>query len=60
MSEPVDFNERKKAKAKRCQICGGEVHEFLGQCKRIAAITQDIDGSETYHLFPWDDEPLAG
>ncbi len=60
MSEPVDFNEKRKAKQKRCQICGEEAHDFLGQCKRIAAITQDVDGSETYILHPWPDEPLAG
>lgn len=61
MSEPVDFEQRKKAKEKRCQICGEKVHDFLGQCKRIMSITQEPDGGETYHLWPLDDEPdLAG
>jgi hypothetical protein len=59
MSDPVDFNEKKKAKAKRCQICGGEQHDFLGQCPRVAAITQEADGGETYHLYPIDPPPDA-
>ena len=58
MTEPVDFNERKAKKQKRCEICGEPQHDFIGQCKRLAAITAEADGSETYHLFPLpDDEP---
>ncbi len=60
MTEPVDFDAKRKQKQKRCEICGEEAHDFIGQCKRISAITHESDGSETYHLFPWDDEPLAG
>lgn len=61
MTEPVDFDAKRKAKQKRCQICGGPVHDYLGQCRRIAAITQEEDGSDTYHLYPLPDEPpLAG
>lgn len=59
MTEPVDLDAKRKAKQKRCQICGEEVHDFLGQCKRIAAITQEADGSETYHLHPYEDPPPA-
>ena len=55
MSETVDFNERKKAKRGRCQICGGDLHDFIGQCQRIESITQEADGAETYHLWPLDD-----
>jgi hypothetical protein len=57
MTDPVDFNEKRKQKAKRCEICGDLQHEFVGQCKRIAAITQEPDGGETFHLFPLPDEP---
>ena len=61
MTDPVDFDAKRKAKQKRCEICGESLHEFIGQCKRIAAITAEADGSETYHLHPFadDDPPLA-
>lgn len=59
MNEPVDFEARKKAKKVRCQICGEDAHEFVGQCRRIAAISQDPDGTETYILHPLPEPPAA-
>lgn len=59
MSDPVDFDAKRKAKQKkpRCEICGGDQHDFIGQCKRIAAITSEPEGGETYHLYPINDDP---
>jgi hypothetical protein len=52
LMDPVSIDEKRKQKQKRCQICGEAQHDFLGQCKRVAAITQEADGGETYHLYP--------
>ena len=52
MSEPIDLESKRKAKQPRCQICGGPLHDFIGACPRVSAITQECDGSETYHLWP--------
>lgn len=60
MTDPVDFDAKRKQKQKRCEICGEGQHEFVGQCRRIAAITSEADGSETYHLHPLPEPPLAG
>jgi hypothetical protein len=59
MTDPVDLDAKRKAKAPRCQICGNPVHDFIGQCPRVVGITQEIDGAETYSLIPWD-EYVAG
>jgi hypothetical protein len=55
MSDPVDLDAKRKAKAKKCEICGGPLHDFIGQCPRLESITQECDGSETFHLWPLDD-----
>lgn len=50
MTEPVDLDAKRKAKAPKCAICGHEQHEYVGQCPRIIAITEEEDGGTTYWL----------
>lgn len=57
MAEPIDFGAKRKAKETKCALCGNAVHDFIGQCPRICAITEETDGSATYHLHPIEDEP---
>lgn len=57
MAEVTDLDAKRKAKEPRCAICGRPTHEYHGQCPRICAITEETDGSVTYHLFPVDDDP---
>lgn len=59
MTEPVSLDAKRKEKEPRCAICGGKSHDFAGQCPRICAITEETDGSFTYHLEPIDDGPDA-
>jgi hypothetical protein len=63
MKEVVDLGQERKARAARCDICGNPIHDFVGQCPRIASVTNEVDGATTYHLHPIeedDDEPVAG
>jgi hypothetical protein len=59
MSDPVDLDAKRKEKKSRCAICGGPSHDFSCQCPRICAITEEVDGSITYHLNPIDEPPRA-
>ena len=45
--------DEQKAKGPRCQACGAPVHDYPGQCWRIASIEQTED-SIIYHLWPID------
>jgi hypothetical protein len=60
--EPVNLDAKRKEKAPRCDICGEPLHDFIGQCRRIASVTNEADGATTWHLHPIedDDEPVAG
>ena len=58
--KPVDLNAKRKEKQGRCAFCGEPTHDFLGQCSRISAVTEETDGSCTYHLSHNDEPPLAG
>jgi hypothetical protein len=62
MKEVVDLDAQRKARIARCDICGNPIHDFVGQCPRIASVTNEVDGATTWHLHPIedDDEPLAG
>jgi hypothetical protein len=62
MSDPVDLDAKRKAKAPKCEICGEPVHEWPGQCRRVESVTYELaDGTAvTYHLIPWPDDPVAG
>ena len=55
--EPVSLDAKRKEKASRCALCGKPAHEFPAQCPRICAITEETDGSFTYHLTPLDEPP---
>jgi hypothetical protein len=55
-----ELDAKRKAKAPRCEACGGAVHDYAGQCPRLAKITHEPDGGKTYWLYPIDDEPVAG
>lgn len=55
--EPVNLDAKRKSKEPKCMLCGGPLHDYIGQCRRLASVTQEIDGSETYHLHPIEDEP---
>lgn len=57
MNKPIDLDLKRKEKATRCAICGGSTHDYHGQCPRICAITEETDGSVTYHLFALEDGP---
>jgi predicted ATP-dependent serine protease len=59
MSETVDLDAKRKAKQPRCHLCGEAVHDWIGQCHRVTAITEETDGSITYHLSGQDDPPDA-
>jgi hypothetical protein len=54
MTEPTDINERRKAKAPRCELCGQGVHEWPGQCPRLEAIEYVLEDGTcvVYHLTP--------
>jgi hypothetical protein len=60
MTDPVDLDAKRKAKAPKCEICGQPIHDYVGQCDRISAITYETPdgGSVTYHIYPL--EPVAG
>jgi hypothetical protein len=48
----VDLDAKRKAKAPKCEICAGPVHEAVGYCPRVESVTQEVDGARTYHLWP--------
>ena len=50
MSDTVDFDARRKAKAPKCDFCGGPGHKIEAQCPRVIAVTFEPDGGITYHL----------
>jgi hypothetical protein len=56
---PVSLDAKRTEKKGRCAICGKPAHEFVGQCHRVASITEEIDGSVTYTLYPLDEPPEA-
>lgn len=60
MSETVDLDAKRKAKAVKCEVCGSPAHAAAGLCPRVAAISHDVEGGVTYHLWPIEDPPLAG
>jgi hypothetical protein len=51
MTDPVDLDAKRKAKAPRCELCAGPAHEHEAQCPRVIAITYEADGGITYHLL---------
>jgi hypothetical protein len=59
MSDPVDLDAKRKAKAPKCEICGDPEHK--GLCPRIDYIEREFeDGTIVrYFLLPYD-EPVAG
>ena len=57
MTELVSLESKRKEKEPRCAICGGKSHDFAGQCPRICAVTEETDGSITYHLGPIESDP---
>jgi hypothetical protein len=59
MTEPVDFNERKKAKAPKCEFCGAEAHKETLMCDRICAVLYHSDGCVEI-VFHDDWKPVAG
>jgi hypothetical protein len=62
MTEPVDLDAKRKAKAPKCEICGQPVHEAAGLCPRVESIEYIMeDGTGVrYYLHRLDDEPVAG
>jgi hypothetical protein len=61
MTEPVDLDAKRKAKAPKCDICAAPEHE--GLCPRIESVEHFMaDGTSVrYYLSPLDDEPdVAG
>ncbi len=59
-TELVNLDAKRKAKEPKCAICGEAIHDFVGQCKRVIAITEESDGSTTYHLRPLEEPDVAG
>jgi hypothetical protein len=57
MTEPISLDAKRKEKQGRCAVCGAPSHDYPGQCPRVSAVTEEIDGSITYHLWPLDDPP---
>ena len=53
--EPISLDAKRKAKETKCALCGGSTHEFIGECPRVCAITEETDGSVTYHLREHED-----
>jgi hypothetical protein len=57
MTEPVDLDAKRKAKAPKCELCGDSAHQFEAGCPRVYAVTFEPDGGVTYHLHDIDDGP---
>jgi len=55
--EPVDLDAKRREKVAKCMLCGEPLHDYIGQCQRLMSITEEVDGSETYHLWPLDEPP---
>jgi hypothetical protein len=53
----VDLGAKRKERAPRCDICGKPLHDFIGECRRVGSVTNEVDGAVTWHLIPLDDEP---
>lgn len=57
MTDTVDLDAKRKAKAPKCELCGGIAHQFEAQCPRVYAVTFEADGGITYHLLGIEDGP---
>jgi hypothetical protein len=57
MTDPVDLDAKRKAKAPKCEICGQGVHDYVGQCPCIQFIEYEReDGTIVRYIL----RPLAG
>ncbi len=60
MTDTVDLDAKRKARAPKCELCGKPAHQFEAQCPRVYAVTFEADGGITYFLADLDDdEPPA-
>jgi len=59
MTDPVDLDAKRKAKASKCDFCGQPDHPAPFLCPRVAAVTYDGE-AVTVDLWPIEEPPLAG
>ena len=58
MSDLISLEDKRKAKASKCDFCGEPDHAAPFLCPRVAAVTYDGD-AVTVELWPIDDSPKS-
>jgi hypothetical protein len=61
MSDPVDLDAKRKAKAPKCRFCGDAAHAATLLCPRVSGVALREDDEQVIEIFFWDDwKPVAG
>jgi hypothetical protein len=62
MTDPVDLDAKRKAKAPKCRFCGALAHEQPLLCPRVSGVAMREDDMQVIEIFFWDywEPPVAG